>query len=53
MVVEAETGSDEQAKYKANAHARRRLWAFAKNTERYGHWLPIDIGKPTLNVKII
>jgi hypothetical protein len=31
MVVEAETGSDEQAKYKANAHACRRLWAFAKN----------------------
>jgi hypothetical protein len=30
MVVEAETGSDEQAKYKANAHACRRLWAFAK-----------------------
>jgi hypothetical protein len=30
MVVEAETGSDEQAKYKANAHACRRLWAVAK-----------------------
>jgi hypothetical protein len=33
MVVEAETGSDEQAKYKANAPACRRLWAFAK---KYG-----------------
>jgi hypothetical protein len=35
MVVEAETGSDEQAKYKANAHACRRLWAFAKNTPKF------------------
>jgi hypothetical protein len=33
MVVEAETGSDEHAKYKANAHACRRLWAFAKNNQ--------------------
>jgi hypothetical protein len=30
MVVEAETGSDKHAKYKANVHACRRLWALQK-----------------------